>query len=82
MTILDPSMISKWENLQNSKVFKYLLSSLYMQKKRKKKKKRGLINGWIHVKQQHSNTSGTWIQQPIPDVGPIWAELCCCLGSN
>jgi len=30
MTISDPNMISKWENLQNSRVFKYLLSSLYM----------------------------------------------------
>jgi len=28
MTISDPSMISKWENLQNSRVFKYLFSSL------------------------------------------------------
>jgi len=28
MRILDPSMISKWENLQNSRVFKYLFSSL------------------------------------------------------
>jgi len=49
MTILDPSMISKWENLQNSKVFKYLLSSLYMQKKRKKKKRKEvwLMDGFM-----------------------------------
>jgi len=31
MTISVPSMISKWENLQNSRVFKYLFSSLYIQ---------------------------------------------------
>jgi len=30
MTISDPYMISKWENLQNSRVFKYLFSSLYI----------------------------------------------------
>ena len=29
MTISDPSVISKCENLQNSRVFKYLFSSLY-----------------------------------------------------
>jgi len=28
MTIPEPSMISNWENLQNSRVFKYLFSSL------------------------------------------------------
>jgi len=28
--ISDPSMISKWENLQNSSVFKYLFSSQYI----------------------------------------------------
>jgi len=36
MTISDPSMISKWVfmilNLQNSRVFKYLFSSLYIYK--------------------------------------------------
>jgi len=30
MIISDPSMISKWENLQNSRAFKYLFSSLYI----------------------------------------------------
>jgi len=30
MAISDPSIISKWENLQNSRVFKYLFSSLYV----------------------------------------------------
>lgn len=30
MKILDLSMISKWENLQNHSVIKYLLTSLYV----------------------------------------------------
>ena len=30
MTILDPSMFSKWVDLQNHRVIKYLLTSLYI----------------------------------------------------
>jgi len=30
MTISDPSMLSKWENLQNIRLFKHLFSSLYI----------------------------------------------------
>jgi len=44
MAISDPSMISKWENLQNNSVFKYLFSSLYMP----------LIHYKINIQQSHT----------------------------